>query len=165
MSTPDETRVLQLVAHLCSAEITAGELKRRHADQGQPHGRHFHQIAHDSRARDHRRHCCVASAQGKLKSPRPLGSDRQDQFVERDHQPPIGGLLDRQFVVSAPKVLDEGVPGDDHSGAAVLLEPSHWSQTRLQPSVIRLDPVVRVLLGSMPRPGRNSSSKAGYTGA
>jgi hypothetical protein len=74
------------------------------------------------------RHCCVASAQGKLKSPRPLGSDRQDQFVERDHQPPIRGLLDRQFGVSAPNVLDEGVPGDDHSGAAVLLEPSHLSQ-------------------------------------
>jgi hypothetical protein len=65
-------------------------------------------------------------------------------MLRRDARPP-------PFVVFAPNVLDEGVPGDDHSGAAVLLEPSHWSQTRLQPSVIRLDPVVRVLLGSMPR--------------
>jgi hypothetical protein len=33
----------------------------------------------------------------------------------------------------------------------VLLEPSHRSQPRLQPAVIRLDPVVGVLIGSMPR--------------
>ena len=64
---------------------------------------------------------------------------------------PIGGLLDRQFVVSAPKVLDEGVPGDDHPGAVVLLEPTHRPQPRLQPAVVALDAVVGVLLGSMPR--------------
>ena len=45
----------------------------------------------------------------------------------------------------------KGVPGDDHPGAAVLLEPSHWSQPRLQPAVIGLDPVVAVLLGAVPR--------------
>jgi hypothetical protein len=32
MSTPDDTRPLKLVAYLCSAVITAGELERRHAD-------------------------------------------------------------------------------------------------------------------------------------
>jgi hypothetical protein len=92
---------------------------------------------------------CVGPGQAEVSSP--LGSDRQDQFVERDHQSPIGGLLDRQFVVSAPKVLDEGVSGDDHPGAAVLFEATHWSQPRLVAAVIRLDPVVGVLFGAMPR--------------
>jgi hypothetical protein len=44
--------------------------------------------------------------------------------------------------VSAPNVLDERMPGDDDPGATFLLKPSHRSQTRLQPAVIRLDPVV-----------------------
>jgi hypothetical protein len=37
------------------------------------------------------RRCCVVPAQGKLKSRRLLGSDRQDQFVERDRQSPMVG--------------------------------------------------------------------------
>jgi hypothetical protein len=110
-----------------------------------------------------RGHCCVASAQGKLKSPRPLGSDRQDQFVERDHQPPIGGLLDRQFVVPASQVLHEAMPGDHDPGAAILLEAPHRTKPCLQPTVIAFDPVIGVAVGAMP--GSSSSSTVGYTGA
>jgi len=47
-------------------------------------------------------------------------------------------------------VLHECMPSDDHSEAAVLLEPAHRSQPRLQPAVICLDPVVGVLVGAMP---------------
>ena len=39
------------------------------------------------------RRCRVVPAQGKLKSRRLLGSDRQDQFVERDRHPPAHWLL------------------------------------------------------------------------
>ncbi len=44
------------------------------------------------------------------------------QLVERDRQPPGHRRLGRQLVVASPDVLDEGVPCDDHPGAAVLLE-------------------------------------------
>jgi hypothetical protein len=42
------------------------------------------------------------------------------------------------------------MPRHDHPGAAVLLEPSHRSQPRLQTAVVSLDPVVGILLGPMP---------------
>jgi hypothetical protein len=46
-------------------------------------------------------------------------------------------------------VLNERVPCGDHLRAAELLEATHRSQAGLQPSVIRFDRVVRVLLGDM----------------
>jgi hypothetical protein len=78
------------------------------------------------------------------------GSDAQGQFVERDGQPPGRRLLNGQLVVSPPKVLRQRMPGDDDSGATVLLEPTHRPQARLQPSMVGLNPVVGVLLGAMP---------------
>jgi hypothetical protein len=77
----------------------------------------------------------------------PLGSDRQDQFVECDCHSPVGGLRNRQLVVSAAKVLHEGVSGDDHPGTAVLFEPAHRTQPRLQPPMVALDPIVGVPVG------------------
>jgi hypothetical protein len=72
-----------------------------------------------------------------------MGPDRQDQFVECDRHSPVGGLLNRQLVVSAAKVLHQRMLGDDHPGAVVLLEPTHRAQ-RLRPAVVALDPVVGV---------------------
>jgi hypothetical protein len=54
-------------------------------------------------------------------------SDRQGQRIERGGHPLVDRLLDGQLVVPSAKVLDERVPGDDHLGAAVLLEPEHRS--------------------------------------
>jgi hypothetical protein len=65
---------------------------------------------------------------------------------------PIRRLLNGQLVVSTSNVLHECMPGDDHSGAGFLLEPSHRSQPRLQPAVICLDAVVGVLVGAVPWP-------------
>jgi hypothetical protein len=59
-------------------------------------------------------------------------------------------LLNRQFVMPSADVLHKGMPGDHHSGAAVLLEPPHRPQARLQPTVVGLDVVVGVLVGAMP---------------
>jgi hypothetical protein len=44
------------------------------------------------------------------------------------------------------------MPGDNDPGAAVLLEPTYRTQPRLQAAVavVRLDPVVSGLLGSVP---------------
>jgi hypothetical protein len=39
-----------------------------------------------------------------------FGSDRHGQLVERDRQPLVRWRLDRQLVVSATDVLDEGIP-------------------------------------------------------
>jgi hypothetical protein len=51
--------------------------------------------------------------------------------------------------MSTADVLDEGVPGSDHSCAAELFEPTHRSQSGFQPSGIGFDRVVSVLLGDM----------------
>jgi hypothetical protein len=59
-------------------------------------------------------------------------------------------LLDRQLVVPASNVLHEGVSGDHDPGAAVLLEPAHRTQPRLEAAVVALDSVVGVPIGSMP---------------
>jgi hypothetical protein len=94
--------------------------------------------------------CCVTPTQGMLTlRPRP-GSDRQGQLIERDGHPPVHRLFDRQLVVSAADVLYERMPDDDHPGAAVLLEPSHRSQPRLEPAVVALNAVVGVPVGAVP---------------
>jgi hypothetical protein len=59
--------------------------------------------------------------QGMLKTQPRLGSDGHGQLVERNRHTPIRRLLNGQLVVSAPNVLDERMPGDDDSGATVLL--------------------------------------------
>ncbi len=71
--------------------------------------------------------CCIWSTGGM---PKPLlaeGSDRQSQLVERDRHPPGRRFLDRELVVPAAKVLDEGVSGDHDPGAVLLPEPAHRS--------------------------------------
>jgi hypothetical protein len=42
------------------------------------------------------------------------------------------------------------MPGDHDPGAAVLLEPAHRTQPRLQPAVVTLDVVVGIPIGAMP---------------
>src|SRR5918994_711201 len=53
--------------------------------------------------------------------------------------------------MAAPDVLHQGMPGDDHPGAAVLLEPTHRPQARLQPAVVTLDAVICVPVAAVPR--------------
>ena len=78
-------------------------------------------------------------------------SDRQGQFVERDCHPPARWFSDRQLIVSAPNVLDESMPRNNHPGATVLFEPAHRPQPCLQPTVICFDTVVAIPIGVMPR--------------
>jgi hypothetical protein len=81
------------------------------------------------------------------------------ELVECDRYSPAGWFSDRQLVVGAPNVLDEGVAREDHPGAAVL--SAHRPQPRLQAAVIALDAVVGVLVGSMPRRRQQLSSTTG----
>jgi hypothetical protein len=73
------------------------------------------------------------------------------ELGEGDRHAPVHWLLGGQLVVASPEVLHEAMPGDDHPGTGVLLEPLHRSQPRLQPAMIGLDLVVGVRLGAMPR--------------
>ena len=69
------------------------------------------------------RRCCVAPTCRALERDFDLCSDRQGQLVECHGQPSGHRLLGGQLVVSAAKVLDEGMPGDDHPGAVSCLRP------------------------------------------
>jgi hypothetical protein len=51
--------------------------------------------------------------------------------------------------VPVSNVLDECMPHDDDPGAAVLLEPSHRSQPRVQPTMVVLEAVVGVAVGTV----------------
>src|SRR5829696_1023966 len=77
-------------------------------------------------------------------------SDRQGQLRKGSGHSSGRWLLDGQLVVSTANVLDEGVPGQDHPGAAILLEAAHWSQPRLQPAMVAFDPVVAIPIGAVP---------------
>ena len=46
--------------------------------------------------------------------------------------------------MTSPEVLHERVTLRDHAGTAVGLEPAHWSQPRLEPGMIGLNPIVRI---------------------
>ena len=78
------------------------------------------------------------------------GSGHQDQIVERDSHPSVGWIVNCQLIVPSPEVLDEGMPGDDHPGAAVPFEPAHRPEPRLEPAVIRFNSVVAIAIGAVP---------------
>ena len=59
--------------------------------------------------------------------------------------------IDTEFVMAAPEVLYERVTTIDHAGGSVTFEAAHRSQSRLEPAVICLDPIVRILLDVMER--------------
>ena len=56
-----------------------------------------------------------------------------------------------EFIVPSTHVLHERVAAHDHAGAAITLEATHRSQPRLEPPMVRLNPIVRVLLGVVER--------------
>ena len=88
--------------------------------------------------------------------PKPLpaeGSDRQGKLVERDRHAPSHRLLDRELVVASSQILHEAMPGNHDPRAAVLLEPAHGTQPRLQPAVICFETVVAIPIGAMPSRG------------
>ena len=71
---------------------------------------------------------CEAGA-GEIVDPR--WSDRQGQLVEGSQDPEVYYFLSSKFVVSAADILDERVPGSDHSCAAKLFEATHRPQSGL----------------------------------
>jgi hypothetical protein len=94
---------------------------------------------------------CVGVGRARSSCARRFGSDDSGEFSERRRDPPVGVGFDPEFIVPAAQVLHERVAVHDHAGAAITLEATHGSQPRLEPSVVRLNPIVRVLLGVVER--------------
>ncbi len=102
---------------------------------------------------------CLSTSAGVVASSRPTGrlkpfpqrGIRSPERARRTRLPAVGSLAPQPPARSG---LDERSvrkrPGDDHAGSAVLLEPSHGTKPRLQPTVICLHSVVGVAIGAMP---------------
>jgi hypothetical protein len=82
------------------------------------------------------------TAFARFRSPRRARRTRPPTVARR--------LINRQFMLTAPNVLHEGVSGGHDPGAAVLLESSHRMQPRLEAAVVGLDTVVGIPIGAMP---------------
>jgi hypothetical protein len=61
--------------------------------------------------------------------------------------------IQAEFVVAAAQVLDERMPGANHSGRVEPFEPTHRSEPGLEPTMIGFDGVVRILLHDVARGG------------
>ena len=85
--------------------------------------------------------CCLSSV-----SVRSFG-----EFGEPGRGATTRVLIDAEFVVAAPEVLDERVTSDDHTGGAVLFQSARRSEPGFESTMISLDPVVRILVGVMQR--------------
>ena len=81
----------------------------------------------------------------------PCWSDGGSEFVECGGQPERRRGVDRELVVAAAEVLDEGVASDDNARRAMVLQPTHRPEPGLEPAVVALDVVVLVLAGVMLR--------------
>jgi hypothetical protein len=57
--------------------------------------------------------------------------------------------------VATANVLNEGMPGDNRSGADVGLQTTHRSQPSFQLGMISFDPVIGITLDAMPRLGKH----------
>ena len=57
---------------------------------------------------------CVTGSVDRLNRGTSLRSDRLGEFDERRGDSQLGHGVESEFVVAAVKVLQEGVPGDDH---------------------------------------------------
>jgi hypothetical protein len=62
-----------------------------------------------------------------------------------------GGDVGGEFIVAAAEILHERVTSSEDPRGPVALQAAHRPQPRLQPAVISLDRVVRVLLDGMQR--------------
>ncbi len=75
--------------------------------------------------------------------------DHEGQLGERVSEAGSERCLGPEVVEASAKLLDEGMPGDDNPGCAISLQPPHWPESSLQPSVVGLDAIVGVDLRFM----------------
>ena len=73
-------------------------------------------------------------------------SDCAGKFGERVRDATMHTRIDAEFVVAAADVLHQHVTTDDRARGPVTFQTAHRTESRLQPTVIILDPIVRVLI-------------------
>ena len=73
------------------------------------------------------------------------------KFGEGNAHSIMDGQLSGELIVAAAEVLHERVAGGDSSQRGDHLESAHRSQSCLEPAVVSLDTVVRVLLNDVAR--------------
>ena len=75
-----------------------------------------------------------------------LRSGRFSEFVEGcRHTQTLVARFDTDFVVTSPQVLDESMAANHDRRGPIRSQAAHRPQPCLEPSVIALDPVVRIL--------------------
>jgi hypothetical protein len=134
---------------------------RRHDDRwlAQPERRRLPQgavwtvhVVMDGVLSQHRpRRCCIAASQGTLK-PRRDSELRSPQPARRTRRPTADSPAPRPPArIALAERSGRSMAANDHPDGTILLEPAHRPQPRFQAAVVGLDPVVRVLLGAVPR--------------
>jgi hypothetical protein len=73
-------------------------------------------------------------------------SDDEGEFGEGRREPMLWVEFYAEFVVAAADVLDEGVSSADHADRAEPFEATHRPESALEPTMIRLDRIIPVLL-------------------
>ena len=63
------------------------------------------------------------------------------------------GIRVAEFVVAPPEVLHQRVASHDHSCRVVAFQAAHRTESDLEPAMVTLDSVVRVLLHVVKRGG------------
>ncbi len=81
-------------------------------------------------------------------------SDGVGEFGEGRREPMPWTDVHAEFVVTAEQILDEGVPGTDHTGRAEPLQTAHRPQPGLEPTMIGFDRVTGVLLHDVASAGQ-----------
>ena len=94
------------------------------------------------------RRCCSGRSR-TLRDPGRWHSARQLEFADCGHQPESQRYLDCELVSFCAQVQDERVPADNDARGPVVRLSDHRAKPRPIPAVTNLDPVVRILLGSM----------------
>jgi hypothetical protein len=75
--------------------------------------------------------------------------DGHRELVEGCMDAVAGGDIDGEFIMTAAKILDEGVTGGQNPRGPVALQAAHRPQPGLQPPVISLNRIIRVPLNCM----------------
>ena len=83
-------------------------------------------------------------------------SDHQRQLIEGRSQGRARQGVNSEFVVPSAQVLDEGMASHADTGSPVPFQPTHWTESGFEASMVGFDPVVGVLGGVMGRERQES---------
>src|SRR6266511_3408058 len=86
----------------------------------------------------------LAKARARWIYPSRQVSDHEGQFGERVGETSRRSDIGPEVVEALAKVLDEGMPADDHPRSSITLQPSHRSEAGLETPVVGLQRIVGV---------------------